>query len=408
MRKIFVITIVLLSVIQQGQCQWFNPPDKAEYREKEKGFYENVILREVNNTRLKEDTPKLLSCDFNGNYPTNISGYETFWHLLPQSQGNTGTCWCFAATSFFESEIFRLNNKEVDLSEMFFVYWDYVDRAEHFVETRGETYFAQGSESNALKRIMPVYGCVPASVYPGKPEYREYHSHTKMVEEMKTYLEHVKKTNIWNKEQVCADVRAILDNYMGAMPDTFNYEGEHYTPNSFYESLPFKAGDMVSFMSTMSVPYNEKHELVEADNWWHSDEYYNVSLEDFYHTVESAVKHGYTICICGDVSEPGYDSQAEVAIVPDFDIPPAHINASSRELRLYNEATTDDHCIHIVGYQESDDGMWYLIKDSGAGGFDGQHKGYRFFHEDYIRLKMMNIMLHKDAARDVLNKIIKK
>ncbi|MGM0650972.1 MAG: C1 family peptidase, partial [Bacteroidota bacterium] len=144
------------------------------------------------------------------------------------------------------------------------------------------------------------------------------------------------------------------------------------------------------------------------DNWWHSDDYYNVSLDDFYGLCEDAITHGFTICICGDVSEPGYDKKTEVAIIPEFDIPADHINASSRELRLYNEATTDDHCIQIVGYQEFNDEMWFLVKDSGAGGFDGENKGYRFYHEDYIRLKMMNIMLHKDAAREVLDKIIKK
>ncbi len=407
MHKRLVIYIGLCFFGLSAQSQVFDAPDKAEYRKKEKGFYENVILNDAESEK-KQALPRVLTCEFDGNYPTDISAYKTHWHTLPQSQGNAGTCWCFAATSFFESEIFRMSGKEINLSEMFFVYWDYVDRAAHFVETRGETYFNQGSEANALKRIMPVYGCVPASVYPGKPDGREYHSHSDMVEEMKTYLEHVKETNAWNKEQVREDVRAILDNYMGEMPDAFNYKGEDCTPKSFYESLPFKADDMVSFMSTMSVPYNEKHELVEPDNWWHSDDYYNVSLEDYYHSVESAVKHGYTICICGDVTEPGHDSRAEVGIVPEFDIPPGYINASSRELRLYNESTTDDHCIHIVGYQKTGDEMWFLIKDSGAGGFDGKHKGYRFYHEDYIRLKMMNIMLHKYAARDVLDKIIKK
>ncbi len=402
-----IIFIELFCVFFSVNAQIFDPPDKAEYRKKEKGFYENVILKDVESDE-KQQVPQFLTCGFDKNYPTDITAYKTHWYTLPKSQGNAGTCWCFAATSFFESEIFRLSNKEIDLSEMFFVYWDYVDRAEHFVETRGETYFNQGSEANALKRIMPVYGCVPESVYPGKPDYREYHSHSAMVKEMKMYLDHVKEINAWNKEQVRADVRAILDNQMGEMPEQFEYEGKTYTATDFYETLPFKAGDMVSFMSTMSVPYNEKHELVEPDNWWHSDEYYNVSPEDFYGLCENAVMHGYTICICGDVSEPGYDANAEVAIIPEFDIPLEYINADSRELRLYNESTTDDHCIQIVGYQKSGDDMWYLIKDSGASGFDGKHKGYRFYHEDYIRLKMMNIMLHKDAARKVLDKIIKK
>jgi len=123
--------------------------------------------------------------------------------------------------------------------------------------------------------------------------------------------------------------------------------------------------------------------------------------------INDAISNDFTVCLCGDVSEPGYDSYTEVALVPDFDVPSGLINESSRQLRLENGSTTDDHCIHIVGYQKVGDDYWYLIKDSGSGGFDGSNKGYRFYHEDYVKLKMMNVMVYKNAARNVLDKIIK-
>ena len=123
--------------------------------------------------------------------------------------------------------------------------------------------------------------------------------------------------------------------------------------------------------------------------------------------IDDALDSAYTVCICGDVSEPGYDRWKEVGIIPAFDIPSGYINASAREMRLRNGTTTDDHCTHIIGFLDEGDDRWYLIKDSGAGGFDGPNKGYRFLHEDYIRLKMMNIMVYKEAGRQVLDKIIK-
>jgi bleomycin hydrolase len=123
--------------------------------------------------------------------------------------------------------------------------------------------------------------------------------------------------------------------------------------------------------------------------------------------IDNALDSAYTVCICGDISEPGYQSLAEVGIIPEFDIPSDYINEASREMRLYNKSTTDDHCIHFVGMQDVDGERWYMIKDSGAGGFDGPNKGYRFIHEDYVKLKMMNVMVYKYAARTVLEKIIK-
>jgi len=376
------------------------------FKSKADGFYETVILQSIN-AQSKSVSQTYLSMEFPGNYPTNIADYTTIQHTIPKSQGSTGTCWCFAATSFLESEIMRQQSLSIDLSEMYFVYWEYVDRALDFVKTRGETYFEQGSEANALKRLIPKYGCVPESAYPGKPDYREFHSHSDMLAEMKTYLAGVKTAGEWNEKLVEASIRSILDAHMGEVPEQFTYNNQSFTPQSFYASLNVDVLDCFSFMSTMSAPYGQKAELVEPDNWWHSDDYYNIELDDYYQIIEESVKNGYSICICGDVSEPGYDSSKEVALVPDFDIPSEYINANSRELRLYNQSTTDDHCIHIVGYQDVGNETWFLIKDSGSGGFDGKNKGYRFFHEDYIRLKMMNIMLHKDAAKSVLDEIIK-
>ena len=36
-----------------------------------------------------------------------------------KNQASTGTCWCFATTSFMESELLRMGKGTYDLSEMF-------------------------------------------------------------------------------------------------------------------------------------------------------------------------------------------------------------------------------------------------------------------------------------------------
>ena len=67
--------------------------------------------------------------------------------------------------------------------------------------------------------------------------------------------------------------------------------------------------------------------------------------------------------------------------------------------------------MHLVGYLENfnkDGKTWYLIKDSSSGSRNGDSKtpefGYYFFHEDYIKLKMMGFTIHKDAVKDLLKK----
>ena len=344
----------------------------------------------------------------NKSFPTDKSLYKEIWHSSPVCQGNSGTCWCYATTSFMESEAKRISNVDIKLSEMYTVYWEYVDRALDFVKTRGNTTFSEGSEASSIPRVWEKYGIVPFSVYEGKPSTRKYNNHRDMEKEMENYLADIKKNSKWNEKTVEKDIRAILNKEMGCPPEKFTYNNVEYTPQKFLSDyLKLKMIDYFSFMSTNSEKFNEKHELIEADNWWHCSDYYNVTINDFMSVIMSSLKKEYTVCICGDISEPGYDNKTQVAIIPEYDIPSKNIDDNARQLRLSDGSTTDDHCIHLVGYYEKDGEVWFLIKDSNGGAFDGKYPGYRFFSYDFVKLKMMNILIYKEGGREVLDKIIK-
>jgi len=115
--------------------------------------------------------------------------------------------------------------------------------------------------------------------------------------------------------------------------------------------------------------------------------------------------------IGGDVSESGFSRETNCALIPDYDIPSAYINDDARQFRFSNETTTDDHGMQLIGYLENYKGSgkdWYLIKDSSSGsrnvGSSNPNFGYYFFHEDYIKLKMMGFTVHKDAVKEILKK----
>ena len=87
----------------------------------------------------------------------------------PISQGNTGTCWCFSTTSFYESEIKRITGKNINLSELYPVYFEYIEKAKRIHTIQRKTHLGEGSETNAVQRMMELYGIVPYEVYEGKP-----------------------------------------------------------------------------------------------------------------------------------------------------------------------------------------------------------------------------------------------
>jgi bleomycin hydrolase len=95
--------------------------------------------------------------------------------------------------------------------------------------------------------------------------------------------------------------------------------------------------------------------------------------------------------------------------VPTYDIPSAYIDENARQFRFSNGSTTDDHGIHLVGWADKPNGTWFLIKDSGSGAHNNPaSKGYYYYHEDYVKLKMMTFTIHKDAVKDILTKFTAK
>jgi bleomycin hydrolase len=160
--------------------------------------------------------------------------------------------------------------------------------------------------------------------------------------------------------------------------------------------------------SVLEKPYWKQVEYDVPDNWWNDSSYYNLPLDEYMNIVRKSIRNGYTLMIGGDVSEAGFDAKNQIAIVPSFDIPAESIDEFSRQFRFSNKTTTDDHGMHLIGYLEKDGKDWYLIKDSGSGSRncakESKNFGYYFFREDYVKLKMMTFMVHKDMMKEYLQK----
>lgn len=337
--------------------------------------------------------------------PSSPDEFESVFYFEGANQHSTGTCWCFSTTSFMESEVARITGREIRLSEMFTVYNEYIEKCRNYVRTRGWDNISQGSESNAVVRMMKMYGAMPHSVYDGLVGADSLHDHWPMTHEIREYLEVVKENDYWDEEYVLDHVRLIMDKYIGTPPAEFEFEGKTYTPIEFRdEVLKLDLDAYVEFQSTMSELFYRQTYFDAPDNWWYDSTYYNLPLSDWYAALEGAVTNGYSATIGGDVSGPGWFGPEDIALIPDFDIPRSHINQSARELRIYNETTTDDHGVHLVGYKLIGDDMWFLIKDSSSGARLGKQWGYMFMREDYAKLKMLTFMVHRDAVEDILEK----
>ncbi|OQX97632.1 MAG: peptidase C1 [Bacteroidetes bacterium 4572_128] len=410
MKNFLICFIVLFSANAFSQKK-----DNSFFKEYEPGFYQNSILKDIRNVNKKLEKVKMtkyFKVDMSKkDLPNKVDFYKKnmVWHFPVISQGNAGSCWAYSTVSFLESEVKRISNQEVKISEPYIVYWEYVEKAKGFIKKRGKSLFGQGSEGNAVTRMMKKYGAVPLESYTGLKDGRKFHTHEKMFNEMFSYLKSVKRANAWNEVEIIATIKSIMDTYIGTPPEEFSFKGKKYTPKTFLKDiLKIKPEDYVEVLSYKQAAFYKKTSYDVPDNWWKSEEYYNIPLDEFMRVLKKAIRNGYTVSIGGDVSEAGLDTKTQCAIVPTFDLPSDYIDDNSRQFRFSNMTTTDDHGMHLVSYFEKDGKDWYLIKDSSSGSRNNDENskefGYYFFSEDYVKLKMMGFTIHKDALKDILKK----
>jgi len=399
MRRYILLVIAFLSVVAVAQ----NNSSKVVFQEP-KGGYWDTIQKGIDAYLASVDPQskrKVLKADFSAiKAPAGPQDFKYAWHNKPQSQGRTGTCWSFSTTSFFESEVKRLTGKEVELSELYTVYWEYIEKAKRYAAERGNSALGEGSQGNAVIKNFKKYGIVPYSAYSGMLPGQKFIDHEKLFDEFRGFLTKAKENNTFAEGFIMNNVMAILDKYMGTPPEKFEYEGKTWTPETFLKDyLKLSPDDYVPVLSIKNQPYHENVIYDVPDNWWRSSDYWNLPMDEFMQTLKDAMKSGYTVALFGDVSEPGIDGFAGMAIVPDFDIKPADITEDAKVFRFVNGQTTDDHGIHCVGSTEKEGYTWFLIRESAAGSFNSPNPGYMSYREDYIKLKMMGYLIHKSALK---------
>ncbi len=327
-----------------------------------------------------------------------------------KNQQNTGTCWSFATSSFFESELLRMGKTDYDLSEMFFVRQIYKDKAQNYLLRQGKAQFSQGGLSHDVISAFRQAGAVPESVYSGKLPGDHMHDHSEMENAMKGMLDALVKQKRISQKWV-ASVSGIMDAYMGNVPERFTYNGKEYTPQTFAASLGINPADYVSFTSYQHHPMYETCVLEIPDNWSNGT-YYNVPFTDLVDIAKNAIQNGYSVAWDGDVSEKGFSAGKGVAVLPavsdreDMFTQPGEEVSVTQELRqetFMNYSTTDDHLMHITGLAKDQHGTAYFYTKNSWGEVS-PYQGYVYMSEPYFRLKTVGIMVHKNAVPAAIRK----
>ena len=343
-----------------------------------------------------------------------------------KNQAATGTCWCFATTSFMESELLRMGKGEYDLSEMFIVRQKYMNQLQDNYLRRGEGNIGQGSLAHTFKNAYRQVGIVPEEVYKGINYNSERHNHSEMAQYMKAIAD-VAVKNKKRSPEYDKLIQNLFDTYLGQLPATFTYKGKEYTPKTFAESLGLNMDDYIELTSFTHHPYYVKFDVEVPDNWEHQL-MYNLPLDEMIETVDYALNNGFTVCWDGDVSEKGFSFKNGVAINPEvkkvedlsntdrarfekmdekerleevykFEQPYPEVKVTPEVRQEGFEAfvTTDDHLMHLTGIAKDQNGTKYYITKNSWGTDRNKFGGYLNMSESFVRAKTIYVMVHKDA-----------
>ena len=351
-----------------------------------------------------------------------------------KNQYRSGTCWCFSALSFLESEAIKAKGIKdpalyPDFSEMFVVRKAYADRAQKFVRLSGKLNFAAGSDFGDVLDVAKAYGLVDQKAYSGLQYGYDLPVQGELDAVLKGYVDAVVKnpnrklTPVWAK-----GLDGILDAYMGQVPETFTVNGVSYTPESYRDAQGLNLDDYISFTSFTHHPFYTTFAIEVEDNWrWTPS--WNVPLEEFMAIIDNAINNGYTVAWGGDVSEPGFtrnglailvDTEAKATSGSDqerwvgkADEKPAEkaavkeieVNQENRQLWFDEKTSTDDHGMHLYGIAKDQNGnKFYLIKNSW--GESGEYKGIWYMSEQFCKGKALDILVNKKAVpKEILKKL---
>lgn len=342
-----------------------------------------------------------------------------------KNQASSGTCWSFSGVGLLESELLRMGKGEFDLSEMYIVRRNYEDKARKYARLHGSLNFSAGGSFADVVETLNEYGIMPEDAYRGLNYGSETHNHGELDKVLKGYMDGIigakSLSPVWMN-----GFSAILDTYLGPLPETFTYQGKQYTPQTFKDFLGIKQDDYISLTSFIHHPFYKSFAIEVPDNWrWANS--YNLPIDELMEVIENALMKGYTVGWASDVSEAGF-SREGIAIIPDENaaenagsdqakwlglstrerdadlksrigkevLAEKEITQEMRQESFDNYQTTDDHGMQIYGIAKDQNGnKFFMVKNSW--GEAGPYKGIWYASDPFVRYKTLSVVLHRDA-----------
>lgn len=337
-----------------------------------------------------------------------------------KNQGASNTCWSYTGNSFLESEMIRMGKTPMAISPLYTVRMAYLERARNYLRLHGGLKLNEGGQLHDVIDMLRLHGAMPTAVYTGVKAGNRPGNFKHMRAILNSTLSGMVKARVL-KSSWERDIEAVMNDYLGKVPDHFDYQGKIYTARSFAdEFIGIDPDQYIHIASVTTAPYYKSFVFLIPDNWSFS-QFYNIPMKELTGVVDGALKKGFTVACTIDISEPGFSWPYGIAYVPQksasmmtteekryqFVRPQAErkVDPLMRQEAFDAWETTDDHALHIIGLAKDQNGReYYLAKNSWGRG--NAFRGFIYLTKEYLCYKSTALMVHQDALETSLKKSV--
>ena len=297
----------------------------------------------------------------------------------PRNQGQAESCWGYSMTARLENRL-MLCGDTIALSPWFITRKAYEEAALRAWQDKARKVSIRGMGHTFLS-LARRYGIVPQDEYPCRPRTRLKDMNRELADLLK---QHRKDTD--SDKQFLQEVNAILDRYMGTLPERVGRDSLSLSPLEYYHRLTAGMPDVKRLTSFQYTPYNQELVLDYPDNYERKS-FMNLPLDSLCRIAEQTVKKGGTVVWEGDTSNNGFYWREGLAIWHD-----APVSPDDRENNYRRGHLDDNHTLLLVGWATDNEGRPYFVTQN-SWGTNNRYHGLMYMSLDYFRMWTVALFL---------------
>ena len=375
----------------------------------------------------------------------------TFSNLIESpdatNQERSGRCWLFSGLSLLALEAMKkLNLKTFELSEIYQMFWDKLEKANYFleniIETRDEPLdgrlvssllsdpISDGGQWNMFVNIVEKYGVIPKNFMPETANSSNSDPmNTLLASKLREYAKSLRDTTRKGasvnelrekKGKFMEEFYKLLCINLGTPPETFYWEWRdkdgvfhrkgNMNPVQFYqEYIGTQLNDFVSLINAPNKAFNRLYTVKFLSNMVGGQEvrFLNVDLKAMKTTTIEMIKHNHAVWFGCDVGKMLQTDMGAMDLnIYDYESVYGAKFKLDKAARLDYEDSDMTHAMVITGVDldEHDKPKKWRVENSWGASIGDQ--GYMFMLDEWFDEYLYEVVVRKEYLSSELLRIL--